>query len=246
MCTLMLAWRATPRTRLAVSANRNEFIDRPATGPRVVPGDPTIWAPRDEKEGGTWLGVNARGLFVCLTNRRHATVDAARTSRGQLVREALAAGSASALRAQLEFLPGDRHNGFHLAWADPHEAWLAIGDGKTVRLVSLAPGIHLVTERSFGAGEGLREAVALESFTRMFERGEPSLDDLREPMLAHGPREEPLESACVHAEIFGYGTRSSLQLIVPVGGRVRAAWTEGQPCREQWRDVSDEVAPLFR
>ena len=32
MCTLLLAHRATPGTLLALSANRNEFLARPAEG----------------------------------------------------------------------------------------------------------------------------------------------------------------------------------------------------------------------
>src|SRR4051812_12860136 len=117
MCTLVLLQR--PGELLAVSGNRNELLARPASGPRLHDG---ILAPRDELAGGTWLGLNRHGLFVCVTNRRGAMVDPARKSRGLLVIEALQAQSARGLREALQDLRGDRHNGFHLVYADLRDA----------------------------------------------------------------------------------------------------------------------------
>lgn len=250
MCTLMLALRPSPDTLLAVSGNRNEFLGRPATGPRLHrparPGAPAVLMPRDEQASGTWLGVNDRGLFVCLTNRRGANLSPDRASRGLLVVEALQQTTAGGLRAFLAALPPDRHNGFHLVFATVDEAFVLVCDGARSELLALGPGLHLVTERSFGAGEGAREPAALADFEALWRReAEPSVAALREPMRRHGPAEAPLESACVHADAQGYGTRSSLQLRVPARGGARALWTDGHPCTEAARDLSDEVAPLF-
>lgn len=248
MCTLFLAVRPVPGIALAASGNRNEFLERPASPPRVTPGSPgapSFWAPRDDRAGGTWLGVNDRGLFVTLTNRRHATREAARLSRGALVLEALSAPSAEALQARMETSAGERFNGFHLVFADRAAAFVSIGDGARVETRPLAPGLHVITERSFDGGEGLREDVLRKAFEAVFARGAPTVEQLREPLQAHGPPDEPLESACVHAETFGYGTRSSFQLLVPDPGEVRALWSDGQPCRTAPRDVSGELRALF-
>lgn len=246
MCTVLIAFRATPGALLAVSANRNEFLEREARGPELEPGSPRVWAPRDLKAGGTWLGMNERGLFVCITNRRHATVDAGRRSRGELAHEALRAESALELHRSLAALPGDRYNGFHLIYADRRAAFVTIGDGERIDQRELTEGLHLITERSFGAGEGVRERECRAAFEALFARGvEPTLDDLRTPLQAHGPKDEPLESACVHAEIFGYGTRSSLQLLLPREGKVTGLWTEGRPCTQPAREVSAELQQLL-
>src|SRR5438876_262193 len=90
MCTLVLLQR--PGELLAVSGNRNELLSRPASGPSVLDG---VLAPHDELAGGSWLGLNRHGLFVCVTNRRGGMVDPSRKSRGLLVIEALKAHSAS-------------------------------------------------------------------------------------------------------------------------------------------------------
>jgi uncharacterized protein with NRDE domain len=249
MCTLLLALQATARTPLAASGNRNEFLARPASGPRLYPaakpGTPTVVMPRDEKALGTWLGFNDRGVFVCLTNRRGPS-DPARASRGELVVQALQKPGVAALREFLQRVPAERYNGFHLVFATAREAAVLICDGSRSELRELGPGLHLITERSFGAGEGAREKSVLREFEELFQRGEPDLIALREPLRRHGPAEAPLESACVHADAQAYGTRSSLQLRVPDQGPATALWTEGHPCTEPAQEISTLVAPLFR
>ena len=221
---------------LAISGNRNESLQRPSSGPRVENG---VLAPRDEAAHGTWLGLNRHGLFVCVTNRRAGVLDARRPSRGLLVRDALLAKSAVELHERLRDLDGDRHNGFHLVYADLREAFVTWGDGVRLAQHALAPEeVHVITERSFGAGEGDREATVRAAFAAR------PLDvrAWRAPMTAHA--REPLESACVHAEAAGYGTRSSLQLVV----HEKAAsmlWTDGHPCTNAAQDWSSAATSLL-
>ena len=234
MCTLVLLQR--PGGLLAVSGNRNELLARPASGPRVENG---VLAPRDELAHGSWLGLNRHGLFVCVTNRRGAMVDPSRKSRGLLVLEALQARSARGLQDALAELHGDRHNGFHLAYADLSDAFVSWSDGFAVHHLPLAAGqVHVITERSFGAGEAARERSVALAFARL----EPDLRAWREPMTKHAS--EPLESACVHADAVGYGTRSSLQMLVRPGS-ASALWTDGHPCVNAPRDISALAGELF-
>src|SRR5258708_18415470 len=249
MCTLLLALQATARMPLAASGNRNEFLARPASGPRLYPaaepGTPTVVMPRDEKALGTWLGFSDRGVFVCLTNRR-GPLDPARASRGELVVQALQKPGVAALREFLQRVPAERYNGFHLVFATAREAAVLICDGSRSELRELGPGLHLITQRSFGAGEGAREKRVLREVEELFQRGEPDLIALREPLRRHGPDGAPRESACVHADALGYGTRSSLQLRVPHQGPATALWTEGHPCTQPAQEISTLLAPLFR
>lgn len=234
MCTLVLLQR--PGSLLAISGNRNELLSRPASGPRVENG---ILAPRDELAQGSWLGLNRHGLFVCVTNRHGAMVDPSRKSRGLLVMEALQAQTARGLHQALRELHGERHNGFHLVYADLDDAFVTWGDGYAVGQEHLEPDrVHVITERSYGAGEGEREKTVAWAFAGL----EPEVHAWRGPMTAHA--KEPLESACVHADAVGYGTRSSLQLIREEKG-VAALWTDGHPCTNPPRDLSGEVAQLL-
>ena len=98
MCTLAIALRPSPGTVLAATGNRNEFLARPASPPRVWPDVEGVLMPRDDQAGGTWLGLTARGLFVCITNRRGATPERSRRSRGLLVLDILRARDATDVR----------------------------------------------------------------------------------------------------------------------------------------------------
>ena len=233
MCTLVLLQRRGEL--LAISGNRNELLARPALGPRVADG---ILAPYDAVAGGTWLGLNRHGLFVCVTNRRGAMIDPVRRSRGLLVLEALAAPDARSLRAALEDQRGDRYNGFHLVYADLRDAFVTWSDGVAVRHAKLeADRVQVVTERSFGAGEGQREREVAAAFAELT----PSLQAWRAPMTVHAS--QPLESACVHADDLGYGTRSSLQLLLRPDG-AEALWTDGHPCTNPSRELGPLIASL--
>lgn len=112
MCLLVFAWRAHPRYELILAGNRDEFHERPATpADWWSPGD--ILAGRDERAGGSWLGVARDGRVAVVTNYREgATGEIGERSRGELVTGFLASGrSPSAWCADLD---AGRYAGFNL------------------------------------------------------------------------------------------------------------------------------------
>jgi hypothetical protein len=243
MCTLAISLRPTPGVVLAATGNRNEFLNRPASPPRVWPDMPGVLMPRDDLAGGTWLGLTARGLFVCITNRRGAALGPSRRSRGLLVTDLLRARDAGQLREWISTTPPTLYNGFHLVFADAQEMIVAICDGERLDLRALAPGEpHLLTERSYGAGEGVREAEVLREVEPLLRRPDVTAAMLRPPMQRHGPT--PLEGACVHAPELGYGTRSSIQLVLRES-RCDLLWTQGSPCTEPATDLSGAANALL-
>lgn len=74
-----------------VASNRDEDRSRPSLPPqRELRGGVTVLSPRDLLAGGTWIGVNDRGLVALLTNRSDLpTPPSPGRSRGLLVRELL-------------------------------------------------------------------------------------------------------------------------------------------------------------
>src|SRR5204863_7252391 len=122
------------------------------------------------------------------------------------------------------------YNGFHLLYADLEAAFLSYSDGARVQHRELPPGIHLLTERSLGAGETEREGLVLSRLQALFAREKPTPAALRAAITFHGPEGAPFEGACVHADSFGYGTRSAFQLVIGDRGEASALSTEGSPC----------------
>lgn len=227
MCTLIAALQPSPSLPLLVAANRDELTARPATGPLLWPGPPRVLAPRDDLAGGTWLGLNEHGLFVGVTNRAGSPRDPRRSSRGTLVIEALRAPSAASLHARLSGLDPAAYNPFHLLYADRRTAHLTWSDGQVLHRRDLAPGLHVITERSFGAGDETRAALVRRLWAA--QGGELHPEAIGRLLAEHA--EDPFSATCVHVDVFGYGTRSSAMLFLrEAWDESRFFWTEGRPC----------------
>jgi len=244
MCTLLVQHRPDAAHPLVIAANRDEQLQRPAEPPALRTEGPIPYvAPRDLQAGGTWLGLNAKGLFVAITNRHGAPPDPNRRSRGELVVRALAAPDAASARGSLRSLrPGD-YNGFHLLHADAREASVTWSDGVTLHQQQLAPGVvHALNERSFSSDAAARAARGLAAWPN--EAGAPKLASLQRLVGLHAEPETglPLFAPCVHLEGLDYGTRSSS--ILRLGPSLRTSdwrWAEGPPCRSPFSDL----APLL-
>lgn len=242
MCTLVFAVRPSPSLPLVVAANRDEMLARPATPPFLWPGSPAVVAPRDEMAGGTWLGLNEGGLFVGVTNRAGAPRDPARKSRGSLVIDALHARSAEALHAELAGVDPADYNPFHLLYADRRTAHLTWSDGQALHREGLGPGVHVVTERSFGAGPTVR---ADRVRARWAELGAFTPEEIGRVLAEHDA--DPFAAACVHADAFGYGTRSSAILLLGESwSDTHLWWAEGRPCVTPFVEQTSLLRELAR
>ena len=244
MCTLALSFQVDRRWPIVVAANRDERLGRPAEGWAVrdgARGAPRFAAPRDARAGGTWMGLSSRAVFAGLTNY-HAPLewypDLARASRGEIVGLALAAPDAAAARDALRAADPARWNPFHLVVADPRSAFLWWYDGERSAIVDLAPGLHVVTERSpEGAcprGELVRARWPLDA----------SVTLLRELLTIHAP--PPERATCIHRDP-EYGTRSSAILRITGDVATSELYTaDARPCAAPLEDRSDVLAALAR
>lgn len=244
MCTLIAAVRMFPGAPLLVAANRDEALARPSRPPAIEPGSPKVLAPRDEKAGGTWLGLNEHGLFTGITNRAGTPPDLSRRSRGALVSDALQMQLAADLHGCLADIDPRAYNPFHLLYADRTSAHLTWSDGEKLYRTDLPDGLHVVTERSFGAAENKREPQIRALFEEVARDGEPSLDALARLLARHG--DDPFAGVCVHADGFGYGTKSSFVMRLGDGAEgTKARWAEGKPCVTAFEDMGALLAALW-
>lgn len=234
MCTLLVAHRVWEELPLLVAANRDERLDRASSPPAPGPGGPAAYvAPRDLAAGGTWIGLNADGVFAGLTNRFGRPPEPARRTRGELVLRALAHRSAAGAARELGEIDPAGWNGFHLVVADPEQAFLVWADGETRTARALEPGFHVVTERSFGAAPTAREPWAALATASWSHGPPPGDEEIRTFLATH--RDPSIEGLCVHREDLGYGTRSSTILRIRTGAGARdldPEWLEaaGPPC----------------
>ncbi len=145
MCLIALAFDAHPDYALIVAANRDEFYRRPTTPADFWPEPPDVLAGRDERAGGTWMGLRRDGAWAAVTNYREpgAHRDDAR-SRGDLVANYLRGSSSPENYAQRVAAQGDDYNGFNLLLGTPEALWYVTNRGgaeeETPRRI--APGVH--------------------------------------------------------------------------------------------------------
>jgi uncharacterized protein with NRDE domain len=246
VCTLVIAWQVLADAAVAVAANRDEALDRPAEPPDVIDGEPAIVAPRDAEAGGTWLGYNDRGLLVGLSNRWTDTEVEGELSRGLLVRDLLGAETADAAASQLEeAVRAQAYEPFNLVVADASAAMVFEWDGR-LRVSELAPGVHAV----LNAGWDDR-FVAVEGREALVERQVESARRIRQ-VLAVGPdetAEDWLDRAgealadhdlgvCVHRD--GFGTRSSSLIALSEDG-ANYRFADGPPCEVDYVALEEQV-----
>jgi uncharacterized protein with NRDE domain len=244
MCTLIVEFRQHPDVPVLVAANRDEVRSRPATGPRRWPGERFI-APRDEQAHGTWLGLTDAGLFVGVTNRFPAERHTERRSRGALVVDALRASSAEALHQRLARLdPGD-FNAFHLLYLDPHGAFVTWSDGERLTQAVLAPGLHVVTERSLGGDDRSRTGLIRAAWPGLTREGGLPTPEALFGLLGRARPDDPLGGVCVDVPQLDYGTRSSLVLFLHRQLYTsRFFWAEGPPDRAPFVERAELIAEL--
>jgi uncharacterized protein with NRDE domain len=242
MCLLVVASQLVPGEPLIVGANRDEVLDRPATSLTVLdPGPPRVLGGRDEQSGGTWLAVNSLGVCAGLTNQPLGEAkDPTKRSRGELP---LAAGrSATAARGverlAREFDPAD-YNGAWLLVGDRSSLYFVDFTGDRVRSVELAPGIHVLENRS--VDEPSPKVDLVRSVVGTPTTGDEVVEAFRQVLADHRiPEgdERPNAATCVHLDTFG--TRSSC--LVRVGADPAVApqvWVaDGPPCTVAYEDGS--------
>lgn len=247
MCTIVLAWKAFDNAPVCLAMNRDEAPDRtyrpPSAWDRPIP----IVAPRDIDAGGTWLGYNAAGVTVAVTNRWQTAPDGDR-SRGQLVLDALAERSAEAAVERIQAATAHTaYAPFHLVCADRDHAAVVIHEGPTggTRTRSLTPGIHVIVnvgtadrwiEPTDRPAQGRQQARQAQRLTNVLT---PSLEETAAEWLrrAGDCLSDHEYGRCLHGAKIA--TRSSS--LLRVGGMSRWRFAAGPPCRTPYATVAETV-----
>jgi len=130
MCLILLAVNGRSDYPLVIAANRDEFYERPSRPLAWWPESPGLLAGRDERSGGTWLGMTRRGRWAAVTNFREAVTprpDAA--SRGGLVTDFLCGDDPPVAYLDQVMARAAEYSGFNLLVGDGAGVWYASNRG---------------------------------------------------------------------------------------------------------------------
>lgn len=141
MCLILFAHRTSPGYRLILAANRDEFLDRPAAPLHYWSDNPSILAGRDQRAGGTWLGMDTSGRFAALTNYRDpSSANPSAPSRGDIITSYLESRLSGDAFLDTFRNTAQNYNGFNLLVADRENLfWYS---NRTDRYLKLGPGIY--------------------------------------------------------------------------------------------------------
>lgn len=183
MCTVTII-RLKPDKdgrRVRLACNRDESPRRPAALPPRLQtlGATRVLLPIDPQSGGTWIGINERGLIATLLNRnlprgQDVAPDSRRArpaglrSRGEIVPHLLAAASLADARQVANSLAPSQYPPFRAVAHDLERGFELRSDGRALEMLdfSLAEAPLLFT--SSGLGDHLVDPPRRALFHAMF------------------------------------------------------------------------------
>ncbi len=227
MCVLAVWLGLDPKRPLVVGANRDESTSRPSAPPAEI--KPGITAGKDLVSGGTWLGVNRHGLFIAVTNRRSPQPTPDSLSRGLLALETLNCRKLACVEGIVERRVQDHPvAGFNLVAIVEGQGLCLHYDG-SLRRAPFGPGVHVVSSDRDLDDPAMPEKLCLDRFVAG-QVGVPDAAALQRFLASH----EGDRPVCKHGE--GYGTVSSA-IVIDDGQSARMLYSEGPPCRSDYREV---------
>jgi uncharacterized protein with NRDE domain len=231
MCTVILLRRPNAPWPLLFAANRDELEGRPWLPPaRHWQGETgenreTVTAGLDQLAGGTWLGVNDRGMVAGVLNRPGTLGPAPdKRSRGELPLEALEYESAEAAAEALKHLDPAAYRPFNLVVADAANAyWLCAREGETrIHCNAIGAGLSMLTAHDLNDAT---HSARIRHYRPLFQAAAVPDPDSRqndtwaawEDLLAStqtAPNAGPEEAMNICLKS-GFGTRSSSIIALP-------------------------------
>jgi len=258
MCTVLLLYRIHSEYPLIIAANRDEFLDRPASEPQILSKHPRSIGGLDLQEKGTWLGANEQGFVVGLTNQRtHRPPDRALQSRGHLVRELLRAPDVKEIRDWLPDIDPTQYNPFNLFFGDAESLVIAYArpNRKEILATELGPGIYGLSNDRIGSLE-FPKAVRVQNRAHevvvlpwnqlkdnlieiLGDHDLPPIESLPEPpehSIFTRSQLQKLQAVCIHGN--DYGTCSATIIALSKENVAHYLFAPGPPCRTPFEEVT--------
>lgn len=238
MCSLILSLVPGHAWPVVIGANRDEMLVRPWDAPAAHwPERPGVIAGRDCMAGGTWLGINARGVVAALLNRAGSLGPApGKASRGELPLMALEQGSAEAAANRLARLDAARYRSFNLLVADATGGFVLRGlEFGKLKVSPLASGITMITAHDPNDPESPRIARYRPAFEAA-PRPDPEGNDWTSWRALLADRTPPADTALNVGPHQGFGTVSAA-LIALAPQRQRFLFASGAPDRAAFDPV---------
>ncbi len=254
MCLILFAYKQHSDYRLVLTANRDEFYDRPTAALHFWEDYPQVLAGRDLLHRGTWMGITRCGRFAAITNYREVLTPLPNApSRGNLVADFLTGSTAPETYLKQIQSVANQYSGFNLMLGDVHALYyFGNRDG---RIRKLEPGLYGLSNRlldtdwpkvrtgktalaaALQSSDGGPAGVDVQRLVSLLQSREQA-PDRQLPQTGVGiEKERMLAPAFITSQ--DYGTRSSSILLIGQNDRVdfrEICWAPGRSTPHQTED----------
>ncbi len=222
MCTLLILYRPLHKWPLIIAGNRDEMKNRPSLSPGKHWGnDKNIIAGKDLTAGGSWLGINNKGLISTILNRPNSLgPNKEKFSRGDIIINVLKNKNIKTALTYIELLDITNWRPFNLFIANNKNAYWIKSTGKnkiTINLIS--EGRHFLDSHDLNSKTSDRYNNNINKFNSLKDP-DPDKSDWKEwidflASTSH-PKNKPLAAMNISDSYNNnYGTLSSSIIALP-------------------------------
>jgi uncharacterized protein with NRDE domain len=141
MCLLLISYKSHARYKLILAANRDEFYERPTALLHNWDDHNELFAGKDLKEKGTWLGVSRNGKVSAITNYRDMSkIKEKAPTRGKLVTDFLLNEIPVDKYSDILLEKADIYNGYNLIYGNFDDLYYF--SNISTEQIRLSPGIY--------------------------------------------------------------------------------------------------------
>ncbi len=246
MCLILFAYKQHTDYRLVLTANRDEFYERPTAALHFWEDYPQVLAGRDLMQLGTWMGITRSGRFAAITNYREVIAPITNApSRGKLVADFLTGTASPERYLQHIHSKANQFSGFNLILGDTQTLYYFGNRDGRIRM--LEPGIYGLSNRlldtdwpkvrvgktqltaALRSGDGEPSRIDFQSLIALLQNQE-RMPDNQLPRTGVGiEKERMLAPAFITSP--DYGTRSSSVLLIGRNNQVdfrEICWAPGR------------------
>lgn len=237
MGILAIQYQTVDETPILIAMNREENPARQALPPRIQSGRPRIVCGIDKKSGGTWAGVNQHGMFVAVVNASKRSIPFDPRSRGLLCKELLYCRTAEeALEKGVKELETGCYAGGNFLCVDRTAGGVIYG-GNEVEVVTLKPGLHLLTENRMDDRTDVRQEFVRRLLTLQRIDSSVAFFALASKTFARKPDIEGKRGIVLNSPDFA--TVSSILLSLATRNqRSIMQYSNGSPSEKAYEDIS--------
>lgn len=248
MCLLLLGYKVHPEYELILAANRDEFYERPTEPLHKWNDHPELFAGRDLKEKGTWLGVAQNGKIAAITNYRDMAkimIDA--PTRGKLVTNFLIGETTAEEYSNILLETADIYNGYNLIFGNVDDLYYF--SNLTKKPIKLSTGIHGLSNHLLDTPWS-KVVKGKKEFAQIIKEENPSKEKLFKllrdneifpdnelPETGLGKEFERLVSP-IFTSTEKYGTRSSSVILVDINNNIEFIEKSFNKKNNEWKTSS--------